>query len=201
MEFDFKLNESIIPARSAIRPGAIVDKKKYIVIHNTGNYSPTATAAAHAAYLQAQTDKPDRQASWHYTVDETEVFHHIPDNENAWHASDGSYGEGNFYGIGIEICVNGFPNCYEGAEYDAFIERFEHTLHNAAQLTAHLMIVNGIGPDGIKQHNDFAPDGKNCPMQMRYNGASKSFTRDSGDMWLYFLAETEKYYNNERNAK
>ncbi len=193
--------ESIVPENSCIRPGEVVDKKKYIVIHNTGNYSPGATALAHANYLHAQTNVPDRQASWHYTVDDKEIYHHIPDNENAWHASDGSYGEGNYYGIGIEVCVNNFPNTYEGEEYEAFLQQFMRTIKNTAYLAAKLMIENDIGMDGIKQHYDFAPDKKNCPMQMRYTSATGSFTRDDGDMWNYLLAEIEKQYNSMKGEK
>jgi len=187
--------EDIIPQGSAVRPGVKVDKKKYIVIHNTGNPNPTATARAHAAYLHSLTEEPVRQVSWHYTVDDKEIYHHVPDDENAWHASDGSYGEGNFYGIGIEVCVNGFPNKYEGAEYLAWTETFKQTLRNTAYLTARLMKTHGIGMDGVMQHYDFARDKKNCPMQMRYTSASGTFTRDNGDMWRYFLREVEKEYN------
>ncbi len=187
--------EDIIPEGSPVRPGALVDKKKYIVIHNTGNPVPTATAKAHANYIRSLCADPVRQVSWHYTVDDKEIYHHVPDNENAWHASDGSFGEGNFYGIGIEICVNGFPGVYEGEEYLKWLETFKQTLRNAAYLTAKLMKENGIGLDGVMQHYDFARDKKNCPMQMRYTSASRSFTRDNGDMWLYFLKETENEFN------
>lgn len=193
--------ESIVPENSCIRPGEVVEKKKYIVIHNTGNYSSSATAKAHSNYLHSQTDQPDRQASWHYTVDDKEIYHHIPDNENAWHASDGSYGEGNYYGIGIEVCVNNFPNTYEGEEYEAFLQQFMRATKNTAYLVAKLMIENDIGMDGIKQHYDFAPDKKNCPMQMRYTSATGSFTRDEGDMWIYLLGEVEKQYNSMKEAK
>jgi len=187
--------EDIIPEGSPIRPGALVDKKKYIVIHNTGNPVPTATAKAHANYIRSLCADPVRQVSWHYTVDDKEIYHHVPDNENAWHASDGSYGEGNFYGIGIVICVNGFPGVYEGEEYLKWLETFMQTLRNAAYLTAKLMKENDIVLDGVMQHYDFARDKKNCPMQMRYTSATRSFTRDNGDMWLYFLKETEKEFN------
>ncbi|MBQ3080993.1 MAG: N-acetylmuramoyl-L-alanine amidase [Clostridia bacterium] len=186
--------EDIIPEGSPVRPGVVVEKKKYVVIHNTGNPVPTATAKAHAAYIRSLCEDPVRQVSWHYTVDDKEIYHHVPDNENAWHASDGSYGEGNFYGIGIEICVNGFPGKYEGEEYEAWLPKFKQTLRNAAYLTAKLMRENDIDIDGVKQHYDFARDRKNCPMQMRYTSISRSYTRDNGDMWRYFLGEVKKEY-------
>ncbi|MBE6677420.1 MAG: hypothetical protein E7597_01315 [Ruminococcaceae bacterium] len=182
--------EDIIAEDSAVRPGIVVDKKKYIVIHNTGNYAPGSTAAAHATYLHGLADQPDRSVSWHYTVDSKEIYHHLPDNESAWHASDGTHGEGNKYGIGIETCVNGFPNVYQGEAYEEWLKDYTVTIKNLAYLVAKLMIENDIGMDGIKQHWDFAPDKKNCPMQMRYSSASDSFVHD-GDMWVYLMSQVE----------
>ncbi len=186
--------EDIIAEDSAVRPGIVVDKKKYIVIHNTGNYAPGSTAAAHATYLHGLADQPDRSVSWHYTVDSKEIYHHLPDNESAWHASDGTHGEGNKYGIGIETCVNGFPNVYQGEAYEEWLKDYTVTIKNLAYLVAKLMIENDIGMDGIKQHWDFAPDKKNCPMQMRYSSASDSFVHD-GDMWVYLMSQVELQYN------
>ncbi len=178
--------EKIIPENSAVRPGALVEQKKYVVIHNTGNFVPTATALAHHNYINSLTNDPARQVSWHYTVDDKEIYHHVPDNENAWHASDGSYGEGNFYGIGIEICVNGFPGVYEGSEYEAWLPQFKKALDNAAYLTAKLMKEHNISIENVLQHNDFARDKKNCPMQMRWDSESGTYIHD-GDMWRYFI--------------
>ena len=80
--------DDIIPREAHIRPGYVVEEKKYIVIHNTGNYGEECDAASHADYLreQARSSSP-REASWHYTVDDKRVYCHIPDNESAWHAA------------------------------------------------------------------------------------------------------------------
>lgn len=196
--------EAIIPENSVIRPGEVVDQKKFIVVHNTGNYSPGSSALSHANYLMGQTTTADREASWHYTVDHKEIYHHIPDNENAWHASDGSYGDGNYYGIGIEICVSGFPGVYTGEEYENWKNTFLKSCNNAAYLVAKLLVENGLGMDAVKQHYDFAPNKKNCPMQMRYTSASESFTRDDGDIWKIFIKDVERIYNkmlSEKNAE
>lgn len=182
--------EHIIPENSAVRPGALVEKKKYIVIHNTGNPNPNASAKAHDDYIHSLTNDPARQVSWHYTVDCKEIYHHVPDNENAWHASDGSYGEGNFYGIGIEICVDGFPGSFEGTEYEAWLPHFKQTLDNAAYLTAKLMKEHDISLENVLQHNDFARDKKNCPQQMRWDSESGTYTH-CGDMWRYFIEKVK----------
>lgn len=185
--------DNFISESSAVRPGVVVEKQ-YIVIHNTGNYSASANASAHDKYIQGLENNPDRKVSWHYTVDDTEIYHHLPDNETAWHAGDGSDGNGNKYGIGIEICVNGFPGVYEGEEYEAWLAQFMKAVKNASYLTAKLMIENNIDIDHVMQHYDFAPEKKNCPMQMRYTSGSGTFTRDEGDMWVYFLNQVEKQY-------
>ena len=57
-------------------------------------------------------------------------------------------GGGNQRGIGIELCVN------EGGNFD-------HTMRNAAQLTAYLLLKYNLTLDAVKQHRDFS--GKNCP--------------------------------------
>lgn len=119
----------------------------YIVIHETDNTGAHATAKAHNEYLHDNSWK--EQKSWHYTVDDTEIWHHLPDNEVGYHAGDNSRREGgNRNGIGIELCVN------EGGD-------FEKTMRNAAQLTAYLLLKYHLSMDDVKQHQDFS--GKICP--------------------------------------
>ncbi len=182
--------DDFIAEDSAVRPGIVVDKKKYIVVHNTGNYGPSSTAAAHATYLHGLANSPDRSVSWHYTVDSKEIYHHLPDNESAWHASDGTHGEGNKYGIGIETCVNGFPGTYQGEAYEEWLKDFTVTVKNLSYLVAKLMIENDIPLENVKQHYDFAPNKKNCPMQMRYSSGSDTFEHE-GDMWVYFIEQVK----------
>lgn len=64
------------------RPGIKMDPQ-WITIHETDNTSKGADAEAHAR-LQASGNS--RTASWHYTVDDHEIWQSIPDNEVAWHA-------------------------------------------------------------------------------------------------------------------
>lgn len=55
--------------------------------------------------MHARYEKnPETPTSWHFTVDEKEIYQHLPLNENGWHAGDG--GTGNRKSIGIEICEN-----------------------------------------------------------------------------------------------
>ncbi|MCI9273703.1 MAG: hypothetical protein HFE39_07085 [Clostridiales bacterium] len=154
---DIPLYTRLIPEDSGGRPG-IQRKIQYIVIHETGNPSPGADAQAHSAYL---LEGGDGTTSWHYTVDEKQIYQHLPDNEVAWHAGDKTKaGGGNLNGIGMELCVNEDGN-------------FEKTFHNAARLTAYLLNAYGLSIDQVKQHNDF--NGKNCPQTIREDNRWSEF--------------------------
>lgn len=135
-----------VPEDTMERPGQ-KRKIKYIVIHETGNAGRNANAASHNNYLHEEAER--QQKSWHYTVDDHEIYYHIPDNEIAFHAGDGlSKDGGNLNGIGIEMCIN--------PEND-----YEQTLQNAAKLTAMLVEVYDLDIEDVKKHQDFS--GKNCP--------------------------------------
>jgi len=142
---------------------------KYIVIHDTGMSGAADTAVGVDSYIHAQANSlSGRVASWHYTIDDTDCFQHVPDDEIAWHAGDGSHaygttyynndykawciGGGNQNGIGIETCIN-------------FGGNYQKTLRRTAKLVATLLDEHGLGLDAIKQHNDFS--GKGCPAVIR----------------------------------
>lgn len=140
---------------------------RWLVIHETDNYSPSADAQAHNSYLHSAKQQ-NVALSWHYTVDDHEIYHHLPDNIAAYHASDGMRAKGgNEAGIGIEICVN------QGGDYQKAVD-------NAAQLCAYLLKSYRLDIDDIKQHHDFC--GKDCPDRLREN-----------DNWSEFLAKVKQY--------
>lgn len=66
----------LLPEGCAGRPGTL-RQIKYVVIHDTDNTSTGANAKNHANYLE-NTAK-ETPLSWHYTVDDHEIFHHLPD--------------------------------------------------------------------------------------------------------------------------
>lgn len=164
------LKEMIVPkGNENIRPGYAM-KPKYITIHETDNYSVGANAKNHAIYLYNQaTGTEDRSASWHFTVDDKEIYQHLPLNENAWHAGDGAEGTGNRESIAIEIAVN------EDGDYNKAVE-------NARKLTAYLMGELHIPLENVKKHQFWS--GKNCPAIMIKNNA-----------WEPFLQGTKVYYD------
>ena len=148
--------EQIIPSTNANRPGGNYTKS-YITIHETGNKAAGAGAKNHANWL---SNGANGEIGYHYTVDDHEIYHHIPDNEKAWHAGDGAGGTGNLHSIGIELCVN--------TDGD-----FEQTKKNAAWLVAKLMEDYSIPIGSVVQHNHWS--GKNCPQTIRETGTWEAF--------------------------
>ncbi len=145
----------LIKNKTEARPGK-KRKIKYIVIHETDNFEAGVGAKNHATFLKKNNMN---SKSWHYTVDDTEIYHHIPDNEVAYHAADE---EGNQYGIGIELCVNRDGD-------------FEETFENGAKLVAYLLKEYNLTIDDIKTHQDFS--GKDCPHSILENNRMNEFKR------------------------
>ena len=81
----YKLNviDAFISEGNSNRPG--LDKKtEYVVVHDTANND--APAYNHIGFLEGGGNG----TSWHYTIDDTVAYHHLPDNETAFHAGDSS---------------------------------------------------------------------------------------------------------------
>ncbi|MGG5793686.1 S-layer homology domain-containing protein [Bacillus nitratireducens] len=162
--------EMIVPkGNENIRPGYAMDPK-YITIHETANTSKGANALNHAKYLDSQArGNTDRSASWHFTVDDKEIYQHLPLNEVGWHAGNKT---GNYESIGIEIAVN------SDGDYAKAVE-------NARKLAAYLMNELNISLDHVQKHQFWS--GKNCPAFMIQRG-----------QWNAFLQGTNAYYNENR---
>nr|WP_286119291.1 N-acetylmuramoyl-L-alanine amidase [Thermoactinomyces sp. DSM 45891] len=124
---------------------------KYITIHETDNTRRGANAKAHA---NLQYRGNDRTASWHYSVDENEIWQSVPDNEIAWACTDGANGTGNRFSISIEICVNADGN-------------FSKAQENAKELVRHLMKKWSIPLSNVVPHSRWTK--KNCPRNILRN--------------------------------
>lgn len=82
---DLDINEDyMIKEGSENRPGEIY-KKYYVTVHDTASSAATGNGLAHAKYVY----NGGGGTSWHYTCSSDGIYHHIPDNENAYHAGDG----------------------------------------------------------------------------------------------------------------
>ncbi len=132
--------QDLIPKGKINRPGT-ANSCKYITVHDTGNTSAGANAAAHAKYIKSLNEK----TSWHYTVDDTCIYQHLPEVEKSYHTSDK---EANESSIAIELCVNSDGNMVR-------------TRDNAVNLIRDLTKKKGIPAENIRRHKDWT--GKNCP--------------------------------------
>ena len=130
---------------------------RYVVVHNTYN---DASAENEVNYMINNNN----QVSFHIACDDVNVIQGLPLNRNAWHATDGASGQGNRYGIGVEICYSKSG----GARYTKAEE-------NAVYVCARLLHQHGLGIESLKQHHDFALNGKNCPHRIRDEGRWEEF--------------------------
>ncbi|MBI0440898.1 LysM peptidoglycan-binding domain-containing protein [Bacillus amyloliquefaciens] len=140
-----KITKDFIPVGHNNRPGYAMNPA-YITVHNTANTARGANAAMHARYEK----NPETPTSWHFTVDEKEIYQHLPLNENGWHAGDGN-GTGNRKSIGIEICENSDGD-------------FEKAVANAQWLIKKLMKDQGISLANVVPHQHWS--GKYCPRKL-----------------------------------
>lgn len=146
-------NEIIAKAEplKLVRSGIKLEELKYIIYHDTGNAGAGADAKSHATYLVGQYNRDSRARSWHYTVDDEVIIHHIPNDEVAWQGdSYDAYAKS----IGIETCVDYGSDLYK-------------TWQNMAKLLASLLVENNMDISQIKQHYDMSQ--KNCPQTLRMN--------------------------------
>ncbi|WP_432702221.1 N-acetylmuramoyl-L-alanine amidase [Lysinibacillus sphaericus] len=123
-----------------------INKKKFIVVHETDNERTGADADAHA---RLQMNGNSRNASWHWQVDDKEAVQSFGHMWACWAAGSD---KGNKEGIQVETCVNNDGN-------------YLKSVQNTAELVAKIMKDEGIPISNVVQHNHFS--GKNCPSKMR----------------------------------
>ena len=65
------------------RPLDVKSSTEFITVHDTGDNSFNAASWAN------EVTTSSRQVSWHFTVDDKEIYQHVPLDEVAYHAGDG----------------------------------------------------------------------------------------------------------------
>ena len=177
--FDGIINTTskMLPISTGIRPGIKKpahpvgvpvynsDYVYWIVVHETANTAPGAGALSHANYLWNAAQAGNiLNTSWHYTIDDKALYQHIPLDEIAYHAGDGStlptkngvyFGGGNRNGIGIETSV-----AQDGDNYRVW--------QRTAKLSAQLMKQYNLPLTQLSYHQDFS--GKICPQSIIRGG-------------------------------
>ncbi|MFP4178022.1 MAG: Ig-like domain-containing protein [Acholeplasmataceae bacterium] len=172
----------MVPVSEGIRPGEPMephpsgitqynaDNVYWVVVHDTANTTPGSGALAHANYLYHNAiDGKALWASWHFTVDDTLIYQHLPETERGYHAGDASslpgqnppyFGGGNRNGIGIEMSVAQNEDMYR-------------TWQRTAKLVADLLVRYNLPRDHMAYHQDFS--GKTCPNTLINSGLRPLF--------------------------
>lgn len=162
------LIQAIIPAgQTNQRPGIKRQTPGYWVQHETANTAAGADAAMHARYLAQGAD--GSQVSWHFTVDDHQIYQHIPIDEVTWQAADGA-GPGNMSGVSCEMAVNSDGN-----------EATART--NTEALAGAICKALGLGVDRVKRHYDFNaadPNRHFCPQHMMQQNYWPTFVANVG---------------------
>lgn len=156
------------------RPGIKRDLPGLYVQHETDD--PSATAASENRYLHNGAE--GRTASWHFSVDDREIWQTIPIDEVTWQSADGN-GPGNMSGISCELCV------YVGIDT-------AKARHNAEALAGGIMKALGMPATLLKRHWDmnYALADPPCPEMCDRPGSERHHCPDqmmSEGYWPTFV--------------
>lgn len=121
-----------------------------ITVHNTGNNN--SSAKNNHNYMKNINKSGERTASWHFTVDDIEIYQAQSTNFKCYHAGTTS---GNNTSIGIEIC--------QFTDSNKQLKAYE----NAIELVKILLKYHNFTIDKVVQHNKWS--GKDCPQLLRSN--------------------------------
>ena len=138
---------------------------KYVIIHETDNWSKGATAKAHATAMS----NGNLDGTVHYYVDSSSIYQTLEHTDGAWAVGDGQgkYGITNRNSINIEICVNPESDYYTAVD-------------KAEQLAACLLKQYGWDTSHLKRHYDASR--KHCPRRILDEG-----------LWSEFAEKTAAY--------
>lgn len=149
------------------------DKKKYIVIHYTGNR--TDTAKANASYFKSK----NRGASAHIFVDKNYACEVVGLDDTAW-AVGVNYGKNNLFGT----CTNRNSISIEMCSDNGKIS--DKTFENTVAVTKKIMKKYNIKPANVIRHYDVCS--KSCPGWNGWIGKDES-------LWKKFKKEIQSASN------
>lgn len=154
----------------ANRPGLPMISPSVVRVHEVGNQNPGADEEMHVRFVHGGGGSA--RVSFHFVVGPTKAVQILYLNENAWHASDGYWGEGNRDSIAIEtIQIGDFDKTLNHLTW-LIAELFTNPARFA--LRDDLTFSDDLHPEfyleKIHQHNWSTPDNKNCPQFMRDRG-------------------------------
>lgn len=169
-----KIGNAKVISNEINKAGAAVPGRKlasigYITLHNTGLVDVKANNF-HRSLKGENSKSGGRQASWHFSVDDIEIYQEVDMSWETWHAGNST---GNKNSISIEMTMWSDK------------EKQRLTYDNSARLVAQLMKQYKISLDKVVQHNKWS--GKDCPQYLR--------SGKHGYNWSWFMDLVKKYYN------
>jgi N-acetylmuramoyl-L-alanine amidase len=172
--------------------GRLVDRTmrpRYITIHSTENRGATAAQHAHLLLASGRRSRNNPRfgrsgwITWHYTVDDQDVYEHLLPTEQGDHADYG--GLGDTESIGIEICEFREP------------ARQAEAIDRAARLTASLTNQYSIPTSNIVPHMHWPrwdyKYGKPCPRILLLKDPHAPGGWRLADKWSAFIAQVNHY--------
>ncbi|HHU98114.1 MAG TPA: hypothetical protein GXX67_12790 [Petrimonas sp.] len=179
-----EIKQNFILAGRKNRPATHSGYKGYKVY---GLVMKPTTITIHSAYSRfnakdlnaycRSTGCADRPASWHFSVDEKEIWQTLPLSEPSWHAGDGVNGPGNLTSISIEMCD--YAMLASPRNEKLYLQAEEHAAKLCAYLIKTVPTLKPF-PDCMRQHWHWS--GKNCPMWLRNRNG-----------WQEFINKVHKY--------
>ncbi len=151
----------------------------WITVHDTANTDPSSSALSHANYLLGQAANNGAQVSWHYTIDDYEMYQHIPEGEVAWHAGDGSAP------VGGPVIIQGIvrPELLGGGNRNAIAiemnvgmgDDLYRIWQRTAKWASQTLVKYNLPREHIKFHQHFS--GKHCPNALLVSGLEPKFQK------------------------
>lgn len=80
------ITDMMLPEDRENYSGVTIPSLEYITFHDTGSSGRNQTAYATGAWC---TSSSNTGSSWHYSVGNDGIYHHLPDTIVGWHAGDG----------------------------------------------------------------------------------------------------------------
>lgn len=96
--------DKMLPTTRDNYSGLAISNLYFITIHDTGSSEAGNTANNQGSWC---VNSSNTSSSWHYTIGNDGIYHHVANNIVAWHAGDGRTAA-TLYNTGIEVGSNGY---------------------------------------------------------------------------------------------
>lgn len=158
-----RITQKLIPKPSKRRSGDKLKGVKFIVAHDTGNDSSTASQNVNY-FIQSANEM---SASAHTFIDDKDIIECVPLDEKAWHVryitttDNNMFGvDANDYAIGVELCYFSKDKERSLKAYNNYVEyiaqkTLEYNLNPKTKIVGHYTLDPGRKTDPINAFKTF----------------------------------------------